>query len=75
MAFTAAGTVLKLGTTVTGAEIASVPLDATGTLEVDITALTPANGIVYGSLNIGASTAGAASVAILYLGTPAAPWS
>ena len=74
-AFTVAATALKIGTTTSGAEIASVALDGAGTFEVAPLIPIPVNGILYLSLNPGASTAGAAAIAIGYVGAPAAKWS
>ena len=74
-AYTVAGTALKIGTTTNGSEIASVLLTGLGFLEVSPSIAIPANGIVYLSLDPGASTAGAAAIAIGYIGAPAAKWS
>lgn len=71
----AAASVLNFGTTPTGAQIASLALNATGIVDQPPLIPIPANGIVYVSAVLGSSTTGAASVAILYLGQPAAAWS
>jgi len=74
VAFTFAGSLIRFGTTPTGAEFGSLALDATGLAEQAPLILLPTNRTLYVSLLMTGSTAGAASIAIVYSGAPAARW-
>lgn len=76
--FNGAGAVVKFGTNAGGNQLGSVDLTVAGSAEGPaspaIIGPVPAGGKVYVSAALGTSTAGQASLAILYMGAPAAPW-
>lgn len=69
----------NLGTTVGGTDVLSLNIGGLGKTEAptspSLLPALPTNGTIYASVTGGPFTVGHASVAIEYLGAPAAPWS
>jgi hypothetical protein len=67
---------LNIGTTPGGTDAASIALGSLANTETNIlSTILPASGNIYVSLTGGPFTTGHAAVALLYLGSPAAPWN